>query len=128
MLVGEIRRPTIVAPSQRVDVLGVRFRIGGATAFVRAPAVALRDRMLEAEEFFPRQDSWSTRDRGEQSFHRVTREHAPPIHDLGYYDDPHRIHEFRAFSGVTPTAFRDEQNGINTAFVGNLQDTTAVAR
>ena len=47
--------------------------------------------------------------------------------DLGYYDDPHRIHEFRAFSGVTPTAFRDEQNMINTAFVGNLQDATAVA-
>lgn len=40
---------------------------------------------------------------------------------LEYYDQSHRIHEFRAIAGVTPTDFIREQNVINDAFVGNLQ-------
>ena len=46
MLVGQIRRPTLVTPSSRVDVLGIRFRVGGAAAFFRQPLVALRDEIL----------------------------------------------------------------------------------
>ena len=52
MLIGEIRRPVIVEPRGRVDVFGVRFRIGGLSAFVREPARELRDLMLPFDEVF----------------------------------------------------------------------------
>ena len=46
MLVGEIRRPTLITPSSHIDVLGVRFHVGGAGAFFREPLFALRDAIL----------------------------------------------------------------------------------
>jgi AraC-like DNA-binding protein len=61
---------------------------------------------------------------GPKALARLVRFHAVlEGRDPGYFDDAHRIHEFRAFSGVTPTEFRREQNRMNDAFVGNLQAT-----
>lgn len=59
MLVGQIRRPTLVTPSRRADVLGVRFHIGGAAAFFREPLAELRDQFLplrDCDEVFDLRD------------------------------------------------------------------------
>ena len=37
--------------------------------------------------------------------------------DCGYYDQPHLIHEFRAFSGLTPTAYQSSR----TAFQNHVK-------
>jgi len=37
MIVGEIRRPVVVHPRGVAEVFGVRFRLGGASAFIRMP-------------------------------------------------------------------------------------------
>jgi len=50
MLVGQIRRPTLVTPSRHADVLGVRFHVGGASAFFRAPMSEFRDHILPLGE------------------------------------------------------------------------------
>lgn len=50
MLVGEIRRPVVVQPSGNADILGVRFRVGGAKAFLRMPVSELRDAILPLDE------------------------------------------------------------------------------
>ena len=50
MVVGEIRRPTIVAPAQRVDVFGVRFRVGAARSFFKMPMTELRDAILPLDD------------------------------------------------------------------------------
>ena len=42
--------------------------------------------------------------------------------DDGYFDDAHRIRESREFSGATPAQLAREQNGIDAALVGNVQD------
>jgi AraC-like DNA-binding protein len=59
MLVGQIRRPTIVTPSRRADVVGVRFHIGATAAFFREPVVELRDQFLPmrgCDEIFDARD------------------------------------------------------------------------
>ena len=43
-LVGVLTAPLIVAPANDVDTMGVRFRPGGASPFVREPLSALTDR------------------------------------------------------------------------------------
>ena len=50
MLMGEIRRPVIVRPSGAIDVSGVRFRVGGASAFFRLPMIELRDRIIDVSD------------------------------------------------------------------------------
>jgi AraC-like DNA-binding protein len=50
LLIGEVRRATVVTPSRHCDVLGVRFRPGGAAAFFRFPMSEVRDAILPAEE------------------------------------------------------------------------------
>ena len=50
LLIGEVRRPTIVQPSSDCDVFGVRFRPGGAAAFFRFPMSEVRDAILPAGE------------------------------------------------------------------------------
>jgi AraC-like DNA-binding protein len=50
LLIGEVRRPTIVQPSAKSDVFGVRFRPGGAAAFFRFPMSEVRDAILPAGE------------------------------------------------------------------------------
>jgi hypothetical protein len=52
MLIGEVRRPVIVRPTGRADVLGIRFRPGGAAPFLRAPAAAFSDAILPLREVF----------------------------------------------------------------------------
>jgi AraC-like DNA-binding protein len=63
MLVGQIRRPTLVTPSRRADVLGVRFHIGGAAAFFREPAAEFRDRFLPMTGCSAILDARTTRER-----------------------------------------------------------------
>jgi len=50
MLVGQIRCPTLVQPSPRADVLGVRFQVGGAAAFFRESPLELRDQILPVQD------------------------------------------------------------------------------
>jgi|SRR6185436_12144858 len=52
MLVGEIRRPTLVEPSANADVLGVSFHVGGAAEFFAMPMRELRDQIVPLEELF----------------------------------------------------------------------------
>lgn len=176
MLMGEIRRPMLVHAPDEVDVVGVRFHAGGASAFFDFPMVEARDQLVAlspsntndiaaitssllercrrrrgtsmvsaaiAEIRSARGDvrvadlarRLGTTERTlERAFDdivglspkqlcRVQRFNAS-LHDddaLAYYDQSHRIHEFRELAGVTPTEFSREQHAIHDAFVGNLQ-------
>ena len=167
MLMGEIRRPVVVRPSGSIDVSGLRFRAGGASAFFRMPMTELRDRILDVSDFGTidltpqphrhwllvraaiheiRKFSGDLRIRElarrvgvtdrtlERAFRdvvgmsakryaRIVRFHRAwrSEEGLAYYDQSHKIHEFRELAGVTPTEFWRERNAINDAFVGNLQ-------
>ena len=190
MWMGELRRPVLVQPSRNVDVLGVRFRIGGAAAFLRMPLREVADAILPIGDLLPElasrmHEARSTAERihaieeallrrmrgdgalvqaavcaierrdgdlrirglasalgttersleraffaqvgiGPKSLARLMRFHAALRgRDGGYFDDAHRIREFRDFAGLTPTEFRREQHAIHDAFVGNLQDSGA---
>jgi AraC-like DNA-binding protein len=46
MVIGEIRRPTIVETAKRIDVFGVRLRVGGARGLFKIPMIELRDSIL----------------------------------------------------------------------------------
>jgi AraC-like DNA-binding protein len=50
LLIGEVRRPTVLTPSRKCDILGVRFRPGGAAAFFRFPMSEVRDAILPADD------------------------------------------------------------------------------
>ena len=50
MLMGEIRRPVIVRSPGTVNVSGIRFRIGGASAFFDVPMTELRDRIIDVSD------------------------------------------------------------------------------
>src|SRR5262245_15301122 len=49
MIVGEIRRPTLVHASARADVFGVRFHPGGAATLLRSLR-ELRDRIVPLDD------------------------------------------------------------------------------
>jgi len=180
MLVGEIRRPTLVHATANADVLGVSFHVGGASEFFAMPMRELRDQIVPLEELGVITDgdpspsarlrmtlhalakhrrpenalakaavriirarggnvrmrelsallgpSERTIERGfddcvgmtPKVFARLTRFHAllaNPERDAGYVDDSHLIHDFREFSGTTPSQFRQEQNAIGEAFI-----------
>ena len=169
MLAGEIRRPVIVEPRGAVDVVGIRFRPGGAAPFFRVPMSELRDRMMaiddvtSADDFLGRRPEPPKHQRlalaaiaeirrsrgslrvrelasrigttertlerafddvagiGPKQFSRIVRFQSALRSEEGleYYDQSHRIHEFRELAGVTPTEFHRERNAINDAFVGN---------
>jgi AraC-like DNA-binding protein len=51
-VVGAMRSPMHVRVAGSVDMLGVRFRPGGAAAFVAAPAAELTDRIVALAEFW----------------------------------------------------------------------------
>ena len=163
MLMVEIQRPVIVRSEGAVDVSGVRFHIGGASAFFDVPMSELRDHILDVSEVAVRKvpkphRHWTMvreavrRIRGhvrirdlakglgvtertlERAFHdvvgigpkrlaRIMRFQSALRSDdeLAYFDDSHRIHEFRELAGVTPTEYWREKHAINDAFVGNLQ-------
>lgn len=165
MLMGEIRRPVVVRPSGTIDVSGIRFRVGGASAFFRMPMTELRDRIVDlrdigAIDLKPRPNRYwqlvqasireirdgklrirdlaphmGVTDRTLQRafrevvgmsakrYARIVRFHRSSRSDegLAYYDQSHRIHEFRELAGVTPTDFWRERHAMNDAFVGNLQ-------
>ena len=53
-VIGAMRTPLRVRMVGTVDLLGVRFRPGGAAAFVRAPAGELTDRSVALSEFWRR--------------------------------------------------------------------------
>jgi AraC-like DNA-binding protein len=53
-VIGAMRTPLQVRLVGSVDMLGVRFRPGGAAAFVRAPAGELTDRSVALREFWRR--------------------------------------------------------------------------
>ena len=52
MLVGEIRRPTLVQATANADVIGVSFHVGGAAEFFSMPMRELRDQILPLEDLF----------------------------------------------------------------------------
>ncbi len=56
MLAAETRRAVSIAPSGRVDFLGVTLRDGCAAAILRAPLHELRDRMLDVRDVDARLD------------------------------------------------------------------------
>lgn len=47
MLVGEIRRPTVISSSRHADVFGIRFRLGGFSAFTGLHAREFRDEIVD---------------------------------------------------------------------------------
>lgn len=49
LVIGEVRRPVIVVPAQRVAMLGVRFRPGGVRPFFPFPVSELTDSIIELE-------------------------------------------------------------------------------
>jgi AraC-like DNA-binding protein len=53
MLVGEIRRPTLVHATANADVIGVSFHVGGAAEFFALPMRELCDQIVPLEELFP---------------------------------------------------------------------------
>lgn len=53
-VIGAMRTPLQVRMAGTVDLLGIRFRPGGAAAFVRAPAGELTDRSVALREFWRR--------------------------------------------------------------------------
>ena len=58
-----------------------------------------------------------------KAYSRLMRFHAALRGEAdGYFDDSHRIRDFRQFSGATPTELQHERNAMNDAFVGNVQD------
>jgi AraC-like DNA-binding protein len=166
MLMGEIQRPVIVKSEGAIDVSGIRFHVGGASAFFAMPMTELRDRILDVSEVDlhkapqPRRHWTMVREAVrrirsahgdvrirdlatgigvterslERAFHDVVgiapkrlarivrfQRALRSDDDLAYFDDSHRIHEFRELAGVTPTDFWRERHAINDAFVGNLQ-------
>ncbi|HEU4523110.1 MAG TPA: DUF6597 domain-containing transcriptional factor [Thermoanaerobaculia bacterium] len=193
IFVGEIRRPVVVVPSGRGDVLGIRFHPGGVARFLAMPASEICDLVLPLEEVlgdvmapvFGTTDTASriglleralirrlrpadrrldaavhlitcssgaarirdvaasvgaterTLERlfdsgvgmGPKAFARIARFQASLRgDDSGYFDDSHRIRDFRELSGVTPAQLAREQNEMNDHFVGNVQDQAAAAR
>ncbi|HVS33898.1 MAG TPA: helix-turn-helix domain-containing protein [Thermoanaerobaculia bacterium] len=184
MLMGEIRRAVIIRPSTRADVLGIRFRRGGASGFFQMPMRELcgvvaplddvvrglcgpvfdsPDPMAQAQSMLARRITAPNRVAGraisliesrrgdiriralaaqigttERTLERLFDTHvgvSPKVlariirlqatlrgEEAGYHDDAHRLHEFRELAGVSPSAFLREQNAVNAAIVGNLQD------
>ena len=183
MLMGEIRRAVVIRPGARADVLGIRFRPGGASGFfgmpmrelcgvvaplddivrgISAPVFDARDRVAAAQAMLA--SRVKARDRivsgaisiieerrgdvriselaseigttertlersfdrhvgvSPKTFARIVRLQATLRgEDAGYYDDAHRLHEFRELAGVSRTEFLRERNAFNAAIVGNLQ-------
>ena len=50
LVVGEITRPMLIASTGRVDIVGIRFRPGGAHPFLQLPLWELTDRWFALEE------------------------------------------------------------------------------
>ena len=183
MLMGEIRRAVVIRPSTRADVLGIRFKAGGASGFfgmpmrelcgvvaplddvvrgVSAQIFGARDRVAAAQALLASRPIAPDRVAGravriieerrgnvrirelaseigttertlERTFDthvgvspktlaRIVRLQATLLgEDGGYYDDAHRLHEFRELAGVSRTEFLRERNEFNAAIVGNLQ-------
>jgi AraC-like DNA-binding protein len=47
VIVGQMRRPVVVQPTGRVDILGVRFQPQGSSRFIHQPIDELTDKILE---------------------------------------------------------------------------------
>jgi hypothetical protein len=190
MLMGEIRRAVVIRPSTRADVLGIRFKPGGASGLfdmpmrelcgvvaplddvargLAAPIFEARDRVAAGQAMLARRVTAVDRvvsravtiieeRRGDtrirelasqigttertlersfdkhvgvspKTFARIVRLQATLRgEDAGYYDDAHRLHEFRELAGVSRTEFVREKNAFNAAIVGNLQAPSPDAR
>jgi AraC-like DNA-binding protein len=182
MLIGEIRRPTLVASSGHADVFGIRFRLGGFGALTGLDPVEVRDGIHDVRDVFREDDPDAmirmlVSRRSEAIDRRLFAAVAMTVHssgrmpiakiatqigatertlerlfdrfvglrpkelsrltrfqaslrgvDDGYYDESHRIHEYREFAGTTPSVVAAEQSEITSAFVGNLQDDAAASR
>jgi len=48
-VVGQMTRPTLIAPTGRVDLIGVRFHPGGTSPFFRVPMMELTNQVVELE-------------------------------------------------------------------------------
>lgn len=53
LLVGQMTRPTIAAPTGDVDLIGIRFLPGRAGAVLRTPMWELQDQLIEASAVIP---------------------------------------------------------------------------
>ena len=57
MLVGQIRRPTLVASGRHADVSGIRFRLGGFGALTGLHAREMRDSVHDLRDVFDEDDA-----------------------------------------------------------------------
>lgn len=53
LVVGDARRPMVIAPTGRVDIIGIRFEPGGAPQFLGAPMRELIDRSFDLADVRP---------------------------------------------------------------------------
>ena len=125
----------------RTRSVGVHFKPWGLAPFLPMPAVELCDRPVTVEQVWGRSATAELRDRLaeadgphemlallEEELTRRLRETAGPIdwsglaHDAGYFDQAHFGHEFRAFTGLTPTRYVEVRRRFLREHPGHAMD------
>ncbi|MEU4645776.1 DUF6597 domain-containing transcriptional factor [Micromonospora sp. NPDC023814] len=109
--------PALIDPADQREIARVRFRPGGAYPFLPAPPSAVRDQLVSLDELWGR-DGGTLRDRllGAVTGCGRVPDRARLAVEHGYHDQPHMIHDFQAFGGLSPTSYQprstDAQNHV----------------